>query len=113
MLLQPIVPFIEYELNKDFITEVLCINKEVKDLNCNGSCHLHEQLKKVNNDSESKESKNLVPVQVNEYLIPIERLVELYRKYNFSLNTELDLNAFFILKEYLGATPAPPPRLCL
>ena len=47
MLFKPFVPFMEYELNRDFIARVLCINKDKPQRKCNGKCHLGKQLKKA------------------------------------------------------------------
>lgn len=44
--------YFSYELNKDYIAEVLCINKDKKEMQCEGKCHLKKQLKK----EEKKES---------------------------------------------------------
>lgn len=33
-----------YQLNKEYIAEVLCINREKPELHCNGSCFLKEKL---------------------------------------------------------------------
>ena len=44
----PYMPYIEYELNKKYIAEVLCENKDKPEMHCNGHCHLKKQLKKAN-----------------------------------------------------------------
>ena len=40
-----------YEINKDFITKNICVNKNKPSLHCNGKCHLKKELSK---DSESE-----------------------------------------------------------
>lgn len=42
--------FIEYQLNKEFIQEVLCINKDKPDLDCQGYCYVSEKIKKQHQD---------------------------------------------------------------
>ena len=44
----PYMPYIEYELNKKYIAEVLCENKDKPEMHCNGKCHLKKQIKKAN-----------------------------------------------------------------
>lgn len=44
----------DYEINKDFISKVLCINKAKPELQCEGKCHLAMQLEK----EEQKEQQN-------------------------------------------------------
>lgn len=36
---------IDFKVNQDFIAEVLCINKNKPELQCNGKCHLASQIK--------------------------------------------------------------------
>ena len=54
----------DYEINKDFIAKVLCINKKKPKSKCNGKCHLKKQLdkeeKKESSDPNSVEKKSEV-----------------------------------------------------
>ena len=47
LLLKPVVPFLEYAVNYDYITQVLCENKAAPELECNGKCHLMKELAKA------------------------------------------------------------------
>ena len=57
LLLKPIFPVIDYVVNYDYISKVLCINKERPKLNCNGKCYLMKELAK-NSESENPVSNN-------------------------------------------------------
>ena len=46
-LLKPVLPFLEYAVNYDYITKVLCENKAKPELECNGKCHLMKELAKA------------------------------------------------------------------
>ena len=46
MLAKPVIPFLEYVINYDYIVKELCENKEKPALKCNGKCHLAKQLAK-------------------------------------------------------------------
>jgi len=50
MLLKPIVPVFQYVINYEYISEVLCVNKEKPELKCNGKCHLMQELAKASED---------------------------------------------------------------
>jgi len=50
MLLKPIVPVFQYVINYEYISEVLCINKEKPEMHCNGKCHLMQELAKASED---------------------------------------------------------------
>ena len=43
-----------YEVNKDYITEKFCINKDKPQMKCCGKCYLRKQLKKVENTNGSE-----------------------------------------------------------
>ena len=49
-MLRPITPFVEYVINYDYISKVLCINKDKPELNCNGKCQLMMKLEKQQKD---------------------------------------------------------------
>ena len=53
---RPIMPFVEYEINKKYISEVLCENKDKPKMKCNGKCHLKKQLKIANDEPEEQSS---------------------------------------------------------
>ena len=56
-MLRPISPFIEYMINYDYISKVLCINKNKPELSCNGKCHLMKTLKKEQEKVKKEEEK--------------------------------------------------------
>lgn len=74
MFLKPIFPVIDYAVNYDYITEVLCINKAKPELHCNGKCHLMKELAKAADDdkpltSDKKQNANqLVDIIVAEVI---------------------------------------------
>ena len=47
VLLKPLLPFVDYAINKEYIAKNLCENRNKPKLNCNGKCHLMKQLKKA------------------------------------------------------------------
>lgn len=47
ILLKPIIPVLDYILNYDYISKVLCENKKKPELKCNGKCHLMKELAKA------------------------------------------------------------------
>lgn len=51
---RPIVPVIEYCVNYDYIKNVLCINKDNPEKDCNGKCHLQKQLSDVAKENSEK-----------------------------------------------------------
>ncbi len=47
MLVKPVLPVVEYMVNYDYISKVLCENKAKPKLKCNGKCHLMKELAKA------------------------------------------------------------------
>ncbi len=46
ILLKPVFPVVEYVINYDYVSKVLCENKDKPQLKCNGKCHLMKELAK-------------------------------------------------------------------
>ncbi|MBD2715405.1 hypothetical protein KBK19_10190 [Microvirga sp. STR05] len=44
---------VDYQMHKESITRLFCVNKDKPQLRCNGKCHLAKQLRKAS-ESESK-----------------------------------------------------------
>lgn len=47
MLLKPVLPVIDYIVNYEYISKVLCVNKAKPKMQCNGKCHLMKELAKT------------------------------------------------------------------
>lgn len=46
ILFRPIFPVVDYVVNYEYISKVLCENKDKPKLKCNGKCHLMKELAK-------------------------------------------------------------------
>lgn len=73
LLFKPLFPVVEYAFDYDYISKVLCVNKEKPQMKCNGKCHLMKELAK-NAETEKpasekknnfKDVENLVPPTVS------------------------------------------------
>lgn len=62
MLLKPVFPVIDYIVNHEYISKVLCVNKAKPMMHCNGKCHLMAELAKAaeNEKPISSDKKNAV-----------------------------------------------------
>lgn len=47
MMLKPVLPVVDYVVNYEYISKVLCVNKAKPKLKCNGKCHLMKELAKT------------------------------------------------------------------
>jgi hypothetical protein len=109
-MVRPIIPIIEYHANYDYISSVLCENRDKPYLECNGKCYLEKQLKKTNNTHQ--DHKSTVPqISFEDYpLSPLD--IFSYQTKEFQeLNT-----AYFLLKnidsqDFLTTILKPPQLL--
>lgn len=46
----------EFEANRDFISEMICVNKAVPETSCHGSCYLKARLKFIEQEEAPKEN---------------------------------------------------------
>lgn len=103
-LLYNAILFIDYEINKTEITELFCINKDKPELNCNGSCHLMQQLK----EREHKESQ-----QINYQDFKIEAISEQEELCFDVLDLKVAIwpyNTDFHTLNETYLVPSPPPN---
>ncbi|MEJ8757230.1 hypothetical protein WG947_09505 [Pontibacter sp. H259] len=71
MLLQTfgkVLVLVDYQANKEYIMEFLCINRDKPQLNCKGKCQLTKKLKAQHDtDKQANERGQKQEVQVNLY----------------------------------------------
>ena len=60
-----------YELNIDYITEKFCENKEKPELQCNGKCHLAQELAIVAADTPKQQENGVKIVTAFESFTPL------------------------------------------
>ncbi|TRX04031.1 hypothetical protein FNW12_07070 [Flavobacterium gawalongense] len=68
MLAKPVLPVLEYVVNYEYISKVLCINKDKPKMQCNGKCHLMKELAKASDADKPVSSDKKVTAQVLEVL---------------------------------------------
>ncbi|WP_317174742.1 hypothetical protein [Flavobacterium sp. HJJ] len=93
MLLKPIFPVVEYVVNYEYISKVLCENKAKPMMHCNGKCHLMKELAKASDAENPKSSDKKGTVQLTEVLFFEE--IKL-----FKINTLISSNTQKINKSY-------------
>ena len=68
MLLKPILPVIEYAVNYEYISKILCVNKDKPKMQCNGKCHLMKELAKASENEKPLSSDKKIASQEFETL---------------------------------------------
>lgn len=62
LFLKPFFPVIDYAVNYEYISKVLCENKEKPAMHCNGKCHLMKELAKASETEKPISSDKKAPV---------------------------------------------------
>jgi hypothetical protein len=52
------IPYLQYELFKEYIAKNLCVNRFKKKCCCHGKCFLEKQVKMVNESDDNDKNKN-------------------------------------------------------
>ena len=58
-VLRPMLPYLEYSLNKDYIKTVLCIDKDEPMSMCEGSCYLDKRIQEESDKSQESDAMQL------------------------------------------------------
>lgn len=70
-ILRPVIPLVEYALNKEYIAKNLCVNRDKPKSCCEGKCHLKKELAKSNTSEDAEEnnsSKKSQPKHIDEFI---------------------------------------------
>lgn len=68
LFLKPILPVLDYVINYDYISKVLCENKAKPKMHCNGKCHLMKELAKAS-EQEKPISPNKKPTVLEQEVL--------------------------------------------
>jgi hypothetical protein len=104
-LIIPVIPVIDYLVNKDYIAKNLCINKDKPKSCCKGKCHMVKQLQKANKNTENDPKNTSSRVQLkelNEFIVSksclytVEITSHTYIVFNILTSDQLACSAIFV-----------------
>jgi hypothetical protein len=101
MLVKPIFPVVEYVVNYEYISKVLCENKAKPMMHCNGKCHLMKELAKASDGENPKSSDKKGSNQLTEVLFFEE--IKAFKINIFSTNTKKTNQSYSDLYFYLNS----------
>jgi len=81
MVLKPLLPVLDYVVNYNYISKVLCVNKDKPMMHCNGKCHLMKEMAKEADSEKPISSDKKITQQESEILFFQE-----IKDFNFSNN---------------------------
>ena len=112
IFLKPILPVIDYIVNYDYISNVLCENKAKPELKCNGKCHLIKELAKASNDDKpiNSDKKNNLTQEVE--LLFCNEIVEIsFRQIYFHNKTSIGDNYANLYFHSVSCSVFHPPTI--
>jgi len=112
MSLKPILPVVDYIINYDYITKVLCENKAKPEMKCNGKCQLMKNLAKAADEEKPISPHKKVQSQETEMLFFQELQWLTFRKKYLLPKNNIDdhySNNYFHLES--SSVFHPPPVL--
>jgi hypothetical protein len=111
MLLKPILPVVEYVVNYEYISKVLCVNKDKPMLHCNGKCQLMKELAKAS-ENEKPISDKKIAAQEFEVLF-LENIKSFGVKPRFYFITTLINDSYSNFYSHLISCSVFHPPTCI
>jgi hypothetical protein len=111
LILKPILPVVDYIVNYEYISKVLCVNKAKPMMHCNGKCHLMKELAKAAETENPKSSDKKQNMPIQEVLFFKE--IKSFSIVSFSFSTESKINSSYLeLYSYLNTNSVfHPPTI--
>lgn len=106
--IRPLLPYLDYFVNYEYISEVLCINKEKTISTCNGKCYLNQQLKEAQ-QTEKQDKKTPTVEQKKIPMIVYDSELPRFLKTVSEAKQNPKFYQFSI-KDLSISPPTPPPK---
>lgn len=105
-MIQPVMPLIEYQVNKEYIASVLCENRNEPALACNGKCYLEKQVKE--SQEKSSHEHSLPQIDFTKYPVsPIGNISYQFQEFE-ALNGAQFIEQTLELQLYSNSLFRPP-----
>lgn len=112
IFLKPILPVVDYVVNYDFISKVLCENKAKPKLKCNGKCHLMKELAKASEDEKPINSDKKDNSKQEVELLYCNEVAEIsFRQIYFHNNTSVGDNYTNLYFHRVSCSVFHPPTI--
>lgn len=105
-MLKPVMPYIDYVLNYDYIQKELCENKEKPKMNCHGKCYLKKEIKKVEEKEQSPAMPNFKEV-TEDYYVPADEITPRFNQ-EYEQMTALHTETPELLSGFASGLLDPP-----
>ena len=101
ILFKPLLPLIEYLVNYEYISKVLCVNKEKPAMKCNGKSYLMKQLAKSAETEKPISDKKVV---INDFeVLFFQDFKEIIFSKNIYITKQVNNSDYSNLYSYLNS----------
>jgi hypothetical protein len=106
-LVRPVLPYFEYAINKSYIAENLCINKDIPEDTCDGKCYLHDKIAENSKpvETEKDDQEKFIPQKNTDDHLKSEGSVPVC--YCENINTSYQFDACLV-NSYFSGVFIPP-----
>lgn len=108
IVFRPVVPLADYLIDYEYISTVLCINKDKPEMKCNGKCYLMQELAKVAEEQKQDATKKLCSISFSLLFFQQEVEDEQEMKNNFSEHQKDVFYQVIALQSYVIDVLHPP-----
>jgi len=109
-ILAPVLTVFEYFINYDYIVEVLCINKDKPELECDGKCYLKDQLSESSIIKNDTSAERLVDYRYKPLPLYFHQGTKIITTQFVTGSSKVLSDYKIVATEYISEIPSPPPR---
>lgn len=108
IVFRPVVPVMDYLIDYEYISTVLCINKDKPEMHCNGKCFLMQEMAKTAEDQQKEATKKLCSISFSMLFYHENTTVEMIT-YSSVIHVQAsDMYQDLALQNYIYTDPKPP-----
>lgn len=99
--------YMDFSARREYIAEVLCINKDKPMLNCNGQCYLAKKLKAAQ-EQQDKENESVNVKTAPYFFSQTFDQISFARAYSLIIQKYQNKVLYFVFKSFLSEVFVPP-----
>lgn len=110
ILLNPLLPIIDYSINYNYISNQICVNKNQPELECHGKCYLTKAFKKTQELNQINLKKVHLKIEVVPFFLISKFLFIFHERLVEKIKHSFYYSIFF--KSVKLTSIKPPPKFC-
>ncbi|MCF4101419.1 hypothetical protein L1I30_07060 [Gillisia sp. M10.2A] len=108
IVFKPVLPYVEYAVAYDYISKVLCVNKDEPKLECNGKCYLMKSLAEASKEESQSKNNNSVKKVDIQILFTEKTTAFTFSNFVESVSHQFPLTAILYSHQEISKVFHPP-----